>query len=850
MFNRSAFFNSRPDGISVLEVIGDEPVRQFVPLQRTVVSGEVVGPLAALTITHTYRFSRADFPKPIEALYRFPLPGDAAVTGVMVHFGTVTIQTELTERKEAEATYEAAKEAGEQAALATRESPDVFTLRIAGLRPDEPIVVETAYVQLARSTGAGWSLRVPLTTAPRYVREDEAGSRAADGQPLALLRDPEHRFALDLLVRGGAQVTSATHDLAVKELADQRLQVRLQAGEVVPDRDCVLTWEGVQEANRPALTVVSHDDQEAKQRYFLALVAPPLAEVREQKQAREAILLIDHSGSMTGPKWAAADWATRSFLGGLTQRDTFALGLFHDTTTWFAREPRAATADTVEAATAFLLKHTDSGGTNLGVALEQALGLPRDRGQRSRHLLIVTDAEVSDAARILRLADSEAGQRARRRISVLCIDAAPNAFLATELAERGGGVSRFLTSAPEEDDITTALDEVLSDWAAPVLSQLQLRLDRPDVALARGRAGTDKAGGSTIDLGDLPTGRAIWVVGRVPLDTKPLTFTLAAGAAAEPVASYQLAQPSEQLPALKALFGARRVLTLEHLLNAGYDQTALREQLALQGYDPNEVLAKRPRKGEKVYAENRRTDTTEALHDLLVSEALAYGLASAETAFVAVRHEAGERIGASVVVTNALPAGWSPDFLGVSRAMFRQTGGRSGFMKMMAFNAPPSAAMPTRTAFDASLPPPSMPASMAFNGPGQLAEADQAGRTTKAAPVFKGKPTLKGGEAVLFDSTGKGKKVLAPPRTLTRLAVQFPHGAPDPQSLPTGLAIALYLDDPAVPRATVRLAELLRQGGERPLNLAWRSGQLLRVVLLDPTQHWATNAPEIAVVLA
>ncbi len=38
----------------------------------------------------------------------------------------------------------------------------------------------------------------------------------------------------------------------------------------------------------------------------------------------------------------------------------------------------------------------------------------------------------------------------RRRISVLCIDAAPNSFLAFQLAEPGGGVAKFLTSSPEE----------------------------------------------------------------------------------------------------------------------------------------------------------------------------------------------------------------------------------------------------------------------------------------------------------------------------------------------------------------------------------------------------------------
>src|SRR5205085_8734219 len=124
----------------------------------------------------------------------------------------------------------------------------------------------------------------------------------------------------------------------------------------------------------------------------------------------------------------------------------------HDTTRWFSETPQPATTEVVVDAVRFLEQSRDIGGTELGVALEQALSLPRSNGQQARHVLIVTDAQVADSGRILRLADEEAGRVDRRRINVLCIDAAPNAFLAGELAERGGGVSRFLTSAPDEED--------------------------------------------------------------------------------------------------------------------------------------------------------------------------------------------------------------------------------------------------------------------------------------------------------------------------------------------------------------------------------------------------------------
>src|SRR4051812_3601705 len=171
MFNPKCYENSQPDGFGVLEVVGDgregdgdHPQRRFVPLRRTELRGDVVGPLAGLRLIQVFGYSASQCDRVIEAVYRFPLPGDAAVTAVRVGFGDVSIRAELAERRKAEADYEAAKKEGRQAALATRESPDVFTLQVAGLKPDQEVTVETSFVQLARPEGAGWSLRIPLTT--------------------------------------------------------------------------------------------------------------------------------------------------------------------------------------------------------------------------------------------------------------------------------------------------------------------------------------------------------------------------------------------------------------------------------------------------------------------------------------------------------------------------------------------------------------------------------------------------------------------------------------------------------------------------------------------------------------
>lgn len=849
MFNTRAYYNSRPDGFGVLEVIGGtEAIQRFAPLRRTDLDGEVAGPLATLILTQTFTVPGLPTDPPIEAVYRFPLPGDAAVTGVWVRFGTNAIHTTLKERSAAETEYDEAKQAGRQAALLTRESPDVFTLSVAGVKSGEDVAVETSYVQLARPEATGWSLRVPLTTAPRYVRSDELTSRHAAGQPFAVLRDPGHRFALNLTVRGTDHVSSPTHNL---EVSGER--IRLKDGEVLPDRDCVLTWRPTAGKDQPGLRAWVQPDTESGKAYFLALATPPATPHTRVGVPREVVLLVDHSGSMEGAKWEAADWAVERFLTGLGEKDAFALGLFHNTTRWFAPEPRQATADGVKQAVAFLKAHRDSGGTELGVALEQALTLPRAEAP-SRSVLVVTDAEVSDAGRLLRLADGEAGRSDRRRVSVLCIDAAPNAGLATELAVRGGGVSRFLTSDPAEDDVTTALDEVLADWASPVFAGLSLEVNRTgaeaagrDVALI---AGGTKASG--IDLGDLPAGRPVWVVGRAPLGADPLAFRLRTGTS--DVIAECRAEPGAAV-GLKALFGADHLRRLEYVMNSGMSGDELRGELHRLGHDSPPAEA-------KVYAENTRDEATKVVRPILVRESLAAGLPCCETAFVAVRTEAGQRVGETVVVANALPAGWSEGFAGGSG------GGGVAYSCLMA--APMAAAGPPRRSAAmkrklAAAPPPPAPAAadddlaspftrtvsrligaappprVMESAPGRPAEQDV--RITVAAGTH---PTGHG--AVLFDSTTDAGRI-PDSGQLTAVVVTFPDGSVTADSLGAGITLLVFIGDPAAPRARVRLADVLRQGGRRPLNLRREAGQVVRIVIDDPDGVWAGGVPAVEISL-
>jgi Ca-activated chloride channel family protein len=106
----------------------------------------------------------------------------------------------------------------------------------------------------------------------------------------------------------------------------------------------------------------------------------------------------------------AADWAVKILLSRLGDDDAFNLGFFHDTCRWMSRAPVKATEKNRQRGERFIAESTDSGGTELGIALEQALLQPRSGGRVARHVVVLTDAQVGDHDRIAALLEREAAR--------------------------------------------------------------------------------------------------------------------------------------------------------------------------------------------------------------------------------------------------------------------------------------------------------------------------------------------------------------------------------------------------------------------------------------------------------
>ena len=277
-------------------------------------------------------------------------------------------------------------------------------------------------------------------------------------------------------------------------------------GGIVPDRDMELIWTPHQFEDRPMLQVFTDG---ASDPCFLALVSPPKA--CGEGLPREWTIIIDRSPLMGVARRQAADRAAERLLKCLLPRDRFNLCLFNSMVGWFADRPLRATSDNVARAASFL-----------EAALEQALSQQMAGGNISRHVLIITGADISNNGRVLEMMRRESLKPAHRRCSVLCVDSDSSSPLLHRIAEADGASFNFLRSSLDETNTVAAVDDVLEEWSLPVITDIGLltsrRLDGLQSVYVNGMYNSD--------VGELRAGRSTWLVGKCGGGRKPPSFAL------------------------------------------------------------------------------------------------------------------------------------------------------------------------------------------------------------------------------------------------------------------------------------------------------------------------------------
>ncbi len=590
---------------------------EAIPLEGVEVEGEVLGAHARVVVRQRYRNTSQ---RPVEAVYTFPLPSDATLTGFSMTCEGRRFEGAVKEREAAFRAYDDAVVAGHGAALVEQERANVFTASVGNLLPGEETLVEVEYVQRVQVDEGSLRWMIPTLVAPRYIPGSPDGDRTAHGQSAPTDRVPDadritpprapevpYGLRLDLVFDLGREVRveSPSHAIAVTT-EGPRARVRLAQPEVALDRDVVLTARGVAQGVAQTTGLAAHRAPGADG-YLALSVVPDLYHLgAEASRDATAVFLVDVSGSMEGDAIREARAALRLCLRHLRAGDRFNVIAFSSSHRAFEREPVPFTEATLARADRWIEALQADGGTELLAPLTLATSMAA-----GGVVVLLTDGQVGDEDAILRAVLKRRGE-ARTRVCSFGIGTNVSDALLRELARETGGAVEFIYPGERIDEKVVAQ---FSRAVAPRITDVTVRF-------------------TGVDAGEATPARALGLV-----DGE--AWTLFARYARGGAGSVEL----------RGRYGAA---PFELVIPLDLPDEASRPVVAKLW------AAERIRDLEDARVEGRRA---EAMRQRIVELAVAHGVASRFTSFVVVEHRSGDRRAAgmpeTVVVPVSLPAGWA-----------------------------------------------------------------------------------------------------------------------------------------------------------------------------------------------
>jgi Ca-activated chloride channel family protein len=388
----------------------------------------------------------------VEGTYVFPIPLDAAVTNFTLWMDGKPVQGEVLDAEQARAKYEEIVRSLRDPALLEYAGRGAVQASIYPIPPRGERRIELEYTQALKAEGGLVKYIYPLNTEKFSARPLESVSVSVE-------------IRSDQPVRA---VYSSSHEIAVSRQDERHVTAGYEAVNIRPDTDFALFYSLGESQAFHLLTYRDPADALDADGFFLALLAPQ-ANVSQQVQAKDLILVLDRSGSMEGEKFVQAQEALRYILRHLNAEDRFNLIAFSTGLETYQAGLRPASE--ASAALAWVDRLSAQGSTDINRALLEAAAMTEP--ERTTYLIFLTDGlpteGVVESGDILSNFTEAASQDLRLFAFGVGYDV--DTYLLDSLSQAHHGMSTYV--APGE-----RLDEVLSAFYAristPVLTNLAL----------------------------------------------------------------------------------------------------------------------------------------------------------------------------------------------------------------------------------------------------------------------------------------------------------------------------------------------------------------------------------------
>uniref|UniRef100_A0A8C4YW89 von Willebrand factor A domain-containing protein 5A-like n=1 Tax=Gadus morhua TaxID=8049 RepID=A0A8C4YW89_GADMO len=431
--------------------------KEPVPLKSVDVEVTVRDHVATVAATLLYENKEQS---PIEAVFVFPLPGDAAVCHFSAKIGQSEVVAEVREKQKE---YDDALTRGQQAFLLeeSEKSPDVFSLSVGSLPPGESASIRLEYVtELAVQADDGLRFCLPAVLNPRYQPLGEEDFGPGTSVPASLV---PYSLSLCASVCSPRPITKVESNCSldpVQYLNQQQTQaaVKLAAGHKF-DRDVELLLY-YKDSHLPT-AVVEAGCASAKpgslmgDPVVMVSLYPefPPAVMSLMTKSGEFLFVIDRSGSMSSPMSNADSSQIRIdsaketlllLLKSLPIGCYFNIYSFGSSYTHIFPQSVVYSQQTMDEALKVIEDlRADMGGTEILEPLKHIFKQPCIPSQ-PRQLFVFTDGEVSNTKAVIDVVKRNSGSH---RCFSFGIGGGASTALINGLAKEGRGHAQFIAGA-------------------------------------------------------------------------------------------------------------------------------------------------------------------------------------------------------------------------------------------------------------------------------------------------------------------------------------------------------------------------------------------------------------------
>ena len=448
-------------------VKGDPNVDQL-PLKDTRVEITVSGVIADVKVRQIYRNEGS---RPINASYVFPASTRAAVYSMHMQIGDEIIVAKIKEREQAKQEFEQAKQEGKSASLLEQQRPNVFSMSLANIMPQEQVEIELRYTELLVPTDNVYEVVFPTVVGPRYMSPKDAAKKEDGFVETPYTRQgqkPASELHISAKIFAGVPIydlSCPSHQVAPQWFNPTNAQVTLDDSDPFQgNRDFVLRYRLAGDQITSGLLLFRGADEN----FFLYMAQPPQRVATDEIPPREYIFVVDVSGSMDGFPINTSKRLLRDLIGKLRPTDLFNVVLFAGDANVLAPQSLPANQQNISRAIGLIEQQRGSGGTELLAAIQQAMSLPR-QDSISRSIVLVTDGYVSGEQGVF---DHIRANLNQCNVFAFGIGTSVNRYLIEGVAKAGMGEPFIVSEEGEAEAVANKFREYIQ---TPVLTDIRVR---------------------------------------------------------------------------------------------------------------------------------------------------------------------------------------------------------------------------------------------------------------------------------------------------------------------------------------------------------------------------------------